>query len=104
VPVTVHRSQASDTSLLSIDGDSYDWNESADDDVFCTDAMGASSTRECKPGFFGKHHLSTCNCSLKVALQHYHSQKESKRPFGLSESSPQRLNRHQNLLAFIALG
>jgi len=100
----VHRSQASDTSLLSIDGDSYDWNESVDDDTFCTDAMGATSTRECKPGFFGKHHLSTCNYSHKVALQHYHLQKESKRPFRPLESSPQRLNRHQNLLAFTDLG
>ena len=66
--------------------------------------MGATSTRECKPGFFGEYHLGLQSYLLKVVLQHYHSQKESKRPFGLSESLPQRLNRHQNLSGFIAQG
>jgi len=55
------RSQGSDTSLLSLDGDPYEWNEGADDEALCTDAMGAASARECKPGFFGEYHFSAYN-------------------------------------------
>jgi hypothetical protein len=41
------------TSHDPIDNETYEWDEGGDEKELGTDAMGAASTRDCKPGFFG---------------------------------------------------
>ena len=35
------------------DNETYEWDEGGDEKELGTDAMGAASTRDYKPGFFG---------------------------------------------------
>ena len=45
----------SSTSADGIENETYEWDEGGDEKELGTDAMGAASTRDYKPGFFGMH-------------------------------------------------
>jgi hypothetical protein len=38
--------------------ETYEWDEGGDEKELSTDAMGATSTRDSKPGFFGMFHVT----------------------------------------------
>jgi len=79
-PRTLHRSPEAEQSLLSPDNidrnDTYEWDEGCDEKELGTDAMGAASSRDYNPGFFGT--IPILQDSQKVAPQHYRSWKISK--------------------------
>ena len=56
--------------------ETYEWDEGGDEKELGTDAMGAASTRDYKPGFFGKPCL--LQYLRQVAHQRYHLWKASK--------------------------
>jgi hypothetical protein len=45
------------------ENETYEWDEGGDEKELGTDAMGAASTRDYKPGFFGK--ICICNDSSR---------------------------------------
>jgi hypothetical protein len=59
--------------------ETYEWDEGGDEKELGTDAMGAASTRDYKPGFFGNPCL--LQYLRQVAHQRYHLWKASKRPY-----------------------
>ena len=59
---SAYRSPKANTTPIPIisplqpnDNEMYEWDEGGDEKELGTDAMGAASTRDYKPGFFGTH-------------------------------------------------
>ena len=53
IPLSASANTDKEGSVPANDNETYEWDEGGDEKELSTDAMGAASTRDYKPGFFG---------------------------------------------------